>query len=104
MPPMADRAPSPRDDGGGTANQRGGMRVRFWGARGSIPCPGPSTLRYGGNTACVEVRCGGRLLILDGGSGLRLLGEALAAEGAVDADILMSHFHLDHVMGLPFFR
>src|SRR5436190_10573343 len=80
------------------------ISVRFWGVRGSLPCPGPQTLRYGGNTACVEVRCGGGLLILDGGSGLRPLGDALGAEGRVDADILVSHFHIDHVIGLPFFR
>ena len=54
--------------------------VRFWGVRGSIAAPGPGTARYGGNTSCVEVRCGGKLFIFDGGSGLRLLGNALKAK------------------------
>jgi phosphoribosyl 1,2-cyclic phosphodiesterase len=80
------------------------MSVRFWGVRGTIPSPGPTTLRYGGNTACVEVRCDGKLIILDGGSGLRWLGAALQAEAApVDADAFYTHFHLDHLVGLPFF-
>lgn len=78
--------------------------IRFWGARGSLPCPGPSTNRYGGNTPCIEVRCGGRLIILDAGTGLRELGEALAAGSeALDADILLTHCHYDHVIGIPFF-
>jgi phosphoribosyl 1,2-cyclic phosphodiesterase len=78
--------------------------VRFWGVRGSIACPGPRTARYGGNTSCVEVRCGGRLLIFDGGTGLRYLGQALADAGALDADLFLTHTHFDHVCGLPFFR
>lgn len=78
--------------------------VRFWGVRGSIPCPGPDMARFGGNTACVEVRCGDRLVIFDGGTGLRALGDALMQRGeALDADILLSHCHIDHVGGLPFF-
>lgn len=78
--------------------------VRFWGVRGSIACPGPSAARYGGNTPCVEVRCGERLVIFDAGTGLRELGQTLTASGApVDADILFSHCHIDHVSGLPFF-
>ncbi len=82
----------------------GGLTLRFWGVRGSLPTPGPATLRYGGNTLCVELRCGPHLLILDAGSGLRELGGALAASGVpVDADILLSHTHLDHICGLPFF-
>jgi phosphoribosyl 1,2-cyclic phosphodiesterase len=80
------------------------MTLRFWGVRGSVPTPGPATVRYGGNTLCVELRCGPHLLILDGGSGLREFGIALTAAGAqVDADILLSHTHLDHICGLPFF-
>lgn len=81
------------------------LDLRFWGVRGGLPVPGPDTLRYGGNTACVEVRCGGRLLILDAGSGLRCLGDALMREPAVpvEAEVLCSHTHLDHVCGLPFF-
>jgi len=78
--------------------------IRFWGVRGSIPCPGPSTKRYGGNTPCVEVRCGDRLIILDAGTGLRELGNALLKSGKpIDADILLTHCHYDHVMGIPFF-
>jgi phosphoribosyl 1,2-cyclic phosphodiesterase len=80
------------------------ISVKFWGARGSIPCPGPGTLRYGGNTACVEVRCGGRLLIFDGGTGIRELGDALMKSGeTIDADIFLSHCHIDHIGGFPFF-
>src|SRR5579875_3762805 len=80
------------------------VTIRFWGVRGSIPCPGARTARYGGNTSCVEVRCGDRLIILDGGTGLVPLGESLAETGAtITADVLYSHTHLDHVLGLPFF-
>jgi phosphoribosyl 1,2-cyclic phosphodiesterase len=80
------------------------MTLRFWGVRGSLPTPGRETVRYGGNTLCVELRCGPHLLILDAGSGLRELGGALAASGQpVDADMLLSHTHLDHICGLPFF-
>jgi phosphoribosyl 1,2-cyclic phosphodiesterase len=80
------------------------ISVRFWGVRGSIACPGPDTVRYGGNTPCVEVRCGDQVVIFDGGTGLRALGNALVkAPGRLDADIFFSHCHHDHVGGLPFF-
>jgi phosphoribosyl 1,2-cyclic phosphodiesterase len=80
------------------------MMVRFWGVRGSLPTPGAGTLRYGGNTCCVELRCGPHLVILDAGSGMRGLGLALQARGkGLDADLLLSHTHLDHICGLPFF-
>jgi phosphoribosyl 1,2-cyclic phosphodiesterase len=80
------------------------MRIRFWGVRGSIPCPGPDTIRYGGNTPCIEVRCGQKVIIFDAGSGLRPLGNALLKNKAVtEVDIFLTHCHLDHVTGLPFF-
>jgi phosphoribosyl 1,2-cyclic phosphodiesterase len=80
------------------------IHVKFWGVRGSIASPGPETERYGGNTPCVEVRCGSRTIIFDGGTGLRPFGNALIAAGEkLDADLFLSHCHLDHVAGLPFF-
>jgi len=82
----------------------GEFLVRFWGVRGSIAAPGPATARYGGNTSSIEVRCGGRLILLDAGTGMRYLGNRLVAEGAVDADIFFTHTHFDHICGLPFFK
>lgn len=78
--------------------------VRFWGVRGSVPCPGPEFVRYGGNTSCLEVRCGPHLLILDGGTGLRALGAALKGETPLDADLFFTHSHIDHINGIPFFK
>lgn len=80
-----------------------GILMRIWGARGSVPCPGPKTVRYGGDTSCVEVRCGPHLVVLDGGTGIRGLGKSLVAEAPVEADVFLTHFHLDHIGGLPFF-
>ena len=77
--------------------------ARFWGVRGSIPCPGPDTVRYGGNTSCIEVRCDGQPVILDAGTGIRELGDAMLKNGPVDTDILFTHTHFDHIVGLPFF-
>jgi phosphoribosyl 1,2-cyclic phosphodiesterase len=77
--------------------------VTFWGVRGSIASPGPSTVRYGGNTSCLEVRCGDSLLIFDAGTGIRELGEALSKSGAVELDLFFTHTHFDHICGLPFF-
>jgi phosphoribosyl 1,2-cyclic phosphodiesterase len=83
------------------------LQLRFWGTRGSIPSPGSHTVRYGGNTPCVEVRTSDdRLIILDAGTGLRGLGRSLVegANGkAVSADIFVTHAHWDHVQGIPFF-
>lgn len=82
------------------------MRVRFWGTRGSIPKTGPSTLRYGGNTSCVEIESAdGTFLILDCGTGVHDLGQALVAAGkrAKRGHLLISHTHWDHIQGLPFF-
>lgn len=77
--------------------------VRFWGTRGSISCPGDSYSRYGGNTSCLEVHCGDKLLIFDAGTGLRPLGKQLCQNGALEADIFLTHTHHDHIVGLPFF-
>jgi phosphoribosyl 1,2-cyclic phosphodiesterase len=79
------------------------MQIKFWGVRGSIASPGPETAGVGGNTSCVEVRCGAARFILDAGTGVRRLGEALMAEGPVRATLLLSHLHWDHIQGLPFF-
>lgn len=80
------------------------MRIRFWGVRGSIAAPGPETARYGGNTPCVEARADdGTLLIFDCGTGARKLGIALARGGPVRAHLFISHTHVDHIQGLPFF-
>src|SRR5437773_2195859 len=80
------------------------IRVRFWGTRGSISAAGPETLRYGGNTPCVEVTTDdGTLLVFDCGTGARKLGLALANKGPVRVHLLLSHTHADHIQGLPFF-
>jgi phosphoribosyl 1,2-cyclic phosphodiesterase len=81
------------------------MRVRVWGCRGSLAAPGADTLRYGGNTSCVEVRGeDGSVLVLDAGTGMRPLGLLLEGESSQRIDILLSHLHLDHLQGLGFFR
>ena len=77
--------------------------VRFWGVRGSIPCPGVGVVRYGGNTSCLEIRCGPHILILDGGSGLRPFDLSRNGQGALDADVFFTHTHLDHICGWPYF-
>ena len=80
--------------------------VKFWGVRGSIPTPGPTTVRYGGNTSCVEVRIGGEIILLDAGTGLRALGRSLLAEfkdRPLNLTMLLTHTHWDHIQGLPFF-
>ena len=79
------------------------LAVRLWGVRGSIACGGPDYARYGGNTSCVEVNASGRTLIFDCGTGLRPLGNVLERERPFEADIFLSHTHVDHIVGLPFF-
>jgi len=77
--------------------------VRLWGTRGSVASPGPETVRYGGNTACVEVRTDDALLVLDAGTGIRRLGSSLRAyHGRID--LLLTHLHLDHLQGIGFFE
>ena len=85
----------------------GPVRIKFWGVRGSIATPGPTTVQYGGNTSCVEVRADGQIIILDAGTGMRLLGQHLVAEfetQPIDATLLLTHTHWDHIQGLPFFQ
>jgi phosphoribosyl 1,2-cyclic phosphodiesterase len=84
------------------------MQITFWGVRGSYPVPGPATVRYGGQTSCVEVRAAsGECVIVDAGTGLRALGQKLARETAGRPGhhhVLLSHVHWDHIQGLPFFE
>jgi phosphoribosyl 1,2-cyclic phosphodiesterase len=77
--------------------------VHFWGVRGSIACPGSETVRYGGNTSCVEMRVGSERLIFDGGTGLRVLGQSLLSQMPLQAHLLFTHSHWDHIQGFPFF-
>ena len=80
-----------------------GFVVRFWGVRGSIPTPGIETVRYGGNTVCVEMQVGGKRLIFDGGTGLRVLGKHLLSQMPVQAHLFFTHTHWDRIQGFPFF-
>lgn len=85
------------------------MKIKMWGVRGSIPCPGPDTVRYGGNTLCLEVRFKDpdRLVIIDAGSGIRQLGNHMVRHdlprGLKEVDIFLTHTHWDHILGFPFF-
>jgi phosphoribosyl 1,2-cyclic phosphodiesterase len=80
------------------------MKVRFWGVRGSIASPGPNTVRYGGNTTCIEIRTdNNELIIIDAGTGIFPLSQTLLAELPVTANVLITHSHWDHIQGLPFF-
>ncbi len=82
------------------------MYVRFWGVRGSIPTPGKDFIKYGGNTSCVELRCGHTILIFDAGTGIRMLGKSLAREfgnNPIKVHLFISHTHWDHIQGFPFF-
>jgi phosphoribosyl 1,2-cyclic phosphodiesterase len=86
-----------------TDSPRPPFRVKYWGTRGSIPAPGGDTVRYGGNTTCLELTAGDRTYGIDGGTGVRLFGNALLQRMPVDATFFMTHLHLDHVQGFPFF-
>ncbi|MEA2082803.1 MAG: MBL fold metallo-hydrolase [Thermodesulfobacteriota bacterium] len=85
------------------------MKIKFWGVRGSIPCPGPNTVKYGGNTVCIELRIKetDRLIIIDAGSGIRELGNYMLGhdlpKGPIKTEIYLTHTHWDHIMGFPFF-
>ncbi|NLX20023.1 MAG: MBL fold metallo-hydrolase [Desulfobulbus sp.] len=85
------------------------IKVKFWGVRGSIPCPGPKTMKYGGNTACIELRFPevNRQIIIDAGSGIRELADSMLINdlpnGPIHTEIYLSHTHWDHIMGFPFF-
>ncbi|MCF8034546.1 MAG: MBL fold metallo-hydrolase [Desulfarculaceae bacterium] len=87
------------------------MKFRFWGTRGSLPAPGPDTLVYGGNSTCCSIEHEGRHLVIDAGSGIRLLGAELMGPGpmggsedaSLEVTLLMTHLHFDHIMGFPFF-
>jgi len=83
------------------------LSVYFWGVRGSIPCPGHSTVEFGGNTSCLEIRADERLLIVDLGTGVRLLGDWVMKnnfkKGRMDIDVFITHTHWDHIMGFPMF-
>ncbi len=80
-----------------------GFSVTFWGVRGTIPCPMASHMRFGGNTSCIELRTDETRIVLDAGTGLRLLGQRFQADGVQRATLLLSHTHLDHISGFPFF-
>ena len=89
-------------------NTSDALIVRFWGVRGSYPTPGSDTVRYGGNTACVEIEAGGSTIILDAGTGIISLGRALVRRAreqgrSASAVLLLSHLHHDHTQGFPFF-
>ena len=85
------------------------MKLKFWGVRGSIPSPGSETVKYGGNTMCLELRFhnSDRVVVIDAGSGMRSLGDDMISKnlqnGLLKADIFLTHTHLDHILGLPFF-
>ncbi len=78
------------------------FRVKFWGVRGSIPVSGVEFARYGGNTSCIEMRCGRHTLVFDAGSGIRPAGEALKSANQTEFDLLFTHCHYDHIIGFPF--
>ena len=81
-----------------------GIGLSFWGVRGSIACPSPTHVRYGGNTSCLEIRAGSERIILDAGTGLRELGNQFMRDDVRRASLLLTHTHWDHINGFPFFK
>ncbi|MBF0373471.1 MAG: MBL fold metallo-hydrolase [Alphaproteobacteria bacterium] len=80
-----------------------GFKVKFWGVRGSIACPSPNHVVYGGNTSCIELALGDHCVILDAGTGIRSLGHEFLRRGGTEATLLLTHTHWDHINGFPFF-
>ncbi len=78
-------------------------KVKFWGVRGSIACPSPDYMVFGGNTSCIEIAIGDQVIILDAGTGIRMLGQDLTRRGVASATLLLTHTHWDHINGFPFF-
>ena len=79
------------------------IHVDFWGVRGSVPSPGPTTTRYGGNTSCVSITADDKILILDAGTGIRNLGSAIIGQPELEIFVIVTHSHWDHIQGFPFF-
>ena len=79
------------------------IQVEFWGVRGSVPSPGPTTARYGGNTSCVSITADNKILILDAGTGIRNLGSAIIGQPELEIFVIVTHSHWDHIQGFPFF-
>jgi len=79
------------------------IHVDFWGVRGSVPSPGPKTNKYGGNTSCVSVTVGNKILILDAGTGIRNLGTSIITKPDIEIFVIITHSHWDHIQGFPFF-
>ena len=79
------------------------IQVEFWGVRGSVPSPGPTTIRYGGNTSCVSITADNKILILDAGTGIRNLGSAIIGQPELEIFVIVTHSHWDHIQGFPFF-
>ena len=79
------------------------IHVDFWGVRGSVPSPGPTTTRYGGNTSCVSITVDNKILILDAGTGIRNLGGAIIGQQELEIFVVVTHSHWDHIQGFPFF-
>src|SRR5215831_13368640 len=99
-PPTSSAMASPQNSSSAGLPHPVSMQVKFWGVRGSIPTPGPTTVHYGGNTSCIEVRAGDQIVILDAGTGLRLLGQDLLAEFGerpLNLTLLLTHTHWDHI-------